>query len=428
MLRTACLGLLLLSSVLSEVSAQNNQTETSDTNADRHQTVRLVNSLNVEVGKEQYEVARAAFMPHGSVIATGKAKLHCTGKKEIKDKIYWLLNGVRVQGQEVDDPNSSFFRSIYTVADTEEAYYSCNGVGIHLLNDKTEAATGSTSMWIGSTVTCIDQIAGQDITKITKTVNLMETEIKFFVEYDLAIYPVKDRKVERDLIVQCNNTDAFSVLAVQKPTTTITYKSKKVICTSSESKGRCDLKIYFGDSLKAEGKSPVLEYKYGNINIKQVSCEAECQIEEDVIVLPVKEIEINRTLFICVIFVIVLIIIIIIVIVCCVLWHKFGFKEKYGYQINMRLKKSFDVDNKLSSYRLSGVEADAADEDSDEDIKKEFRDMDETKEFRDMDETGSVDDDSFVDPNFAKTNQKIDMRSKDDVSNQPPNQRPFLRI
>ena len=41
----------------------------------------------------------------------------------------------------------------------------------------------------------------------------------------------------------------------------------------------------------------------------------------------------------------------------------------------MRLKKSFDVDNKLSSYRLSGVEADGADVDSEDggDVTKEFR-------------------------------------------------------
>ena len=89
----------------------------------------------------------------------------------------------------------------------------------------------------------------------------------------------------------------------------------------------------------------------------------------------------------------------------------------------MRMKKNFAVDgNKLSSYRLSGVEADAAKvdiaaDDSDDDVK-----------IKDIDVGSLVDDDSFVDPNFAKTNRKIDMRSKDDVSGQPINQRPFLRI
>ena len=54
-------------------------------------------------------------------------------------------------------------------------------------------------------------------------------------------------------------------------------------------------------------------------------------------------------------------------------------------------------------------------------------DPDVTKEFRDMDD-GSLDD-SFVDPNFARTNNKMDMRSKDDISSSGASaQRPFLRI
>lgn len=90
----------------------------------------------------------------------------------------------------------------------------------------------------------------------------------------------------------------------------------------------------------------------------------------------------------------------------------------------MRLKKNFAVDtNKLSSYRLSGVQADVPIEEVDGD------DAD-VKEFRDMDD-GSLDD-SFVDPNFARTNNKIDMRSKDDISSSGAsnnyNQKPFLRI
>ena len=131
--------------------------------------------------------------------------------------------------------------------------------------------------------------------------------------------------------------------------------------------------------------------------------------------------EINRTLYICIILVIILIIIILIIIILCVLWHKFGFKEKYGYQINMRLKKNFAVDtNKLSSYRLSGVQAQVP-------IEVDGDDEPDVKEFRDMDD-GSLDD-SFVDPNFARTNNKLDMRSKDDISSSgTSNQRPFLRI
>ena len=88
----------------------------------------------------------------------------------------------------------------------------------------------------------------------------------------------------------------------------------------------------------------------------------------------------------------------------------------------MRLKKNFAVDtNKLSSYRLSGVHAQVpmeVDGDDEPDVTKEFRDMDD----------GSLDD-SFVDPNFARTNNKMDMRSKDDISSSGTSaQRPFLRI
>ena len=97
-------------------------------------------------------------------------------------------------------------------------------------------------------------------------------------------------------------------------------------------------------------------------------------------------------------------------------------KEKYGYQINMKLKKNFAVDtNKLSSYRMSGVQADVP-------VEMDGSDPDVVKEFRDMDDDGSLDD-SFVDPNFARTNNKMDMRSKDDISSSgASNQRPFLRI
>lgn len=96
----------------------------------------------------------------------------------------------------------------------------------------------------------------------------------------------------------------------------------------------------------------------------------------------------------------------------------------------MRLKKNFAVDgNKLSSYRLSGVEADAAKVDFPPELDDSDTDVKEVVMRSPRQGPNSVgDDDSFVDPNFAKTNQKIDMRSKDDISNHPPNQRPFLRI
>ena len=77
--------------------------------------------------------------------------------------------------------------------------------------------------------------------------------------------------------------------------------------------------------------------------------------------------------------------------------------------------------NKLSRFQLSGVkpqvsvEVDGYDE---PDVKKEFRDFDD----------GSLDD-SFVNPNFARTNNNMDMRSKDDTSSTATsNQRTFLRI
>ena len=95
----------------------------------------------------------------------------------------------------------------------------------------------------------------------------------------------------------------------------------------------------------------------------------------------------------------------------CCLWHRCGFKEKYGYKVNMRLNKSFNVDNKFSSYRLSGVEADGAEPESDDDEKAK-------------DGEGSlIEDDSFVDPNFAQSNQ--DYNNKFDQSE---TQKPFLRI
>lgn len=159
------------------------------------------------------------------------------------------------------------------------------------------------------------------------------------------------------------------------------------------------------------------------INIQDVSCRAVCDIGggADTIALETKSIEINRPLFIGIICLIIFLIILVILVVCCVLWYKFGMKEKYGYQVQMRLKKNFAVDgNKLSSYRLSGVEAAGADEDS------EGPDV---KEFRDYDEGGSVEEDSFVDPNYNRhPNHKGDLGNKAELRAPLPAQKPFLRI
>ena len=71
------------------------------------------------------------------------------------------------------------------------------------------------------------------------------------------------------------------------------------------------------------------------------------------------------------------------------------------------------MDNKFSSYRLSGVEADGAEPESDDYEKGK-------------DGEGSlIEDDSFVDPNFAQSNQNHDYNNKFDQSE---TQKPFLRI
>ena len=77
--------------------------------------------------------------------------------------------------------------------------------------------------------------------------------------------------------------------------------------------------------------------------------------------------------------------------------------------------------NKLSRFQLSGVKAQVSvevDGYNEPDVKKEFRDFDDVSL-----------EDNFVNPNFARTDYKMDMRSKDDVSSTgTSNQRPFLRI
>jgi len=373
----------------------------------------------------EFEVGRAAYIPNGLYLSRGEVKLHCIGAKEIKQLIFWSKNGVKQTGAKFhESEHESNVQSIYVVGSEDEARYSCNGLFVDLIKDQVAKAAQNVSVYQNTKVTCIDKVQNEDGFTLQKMDGDYQTTISLSSNsVNQAFWPVKRRKIAADSTFKCNNTERFTFMAEARPKTTVEFKGKTVICTSTDTRGRCTLSIYFGDKVVAQGTSPRVEYSYGKINIKQVKCTADCLIG-DINTLPVKdaaEIEINRTLYICVVLAIILIIILLIIIVCCVLWHKFGFKEKYGYQINMRLKKNFAVDtNKLSSYRVSGVQADVPIEvdGSDPDIVKEFRDMDD----------GSLDD-SFVDPNFARTNNKVDMRSKDDISSSgTSNQRPFLRI
>ena len=48
---------------------------------------------------------------------------------------------------------------IYPQLNTEdEAYYSCNGVGIYLVAQKIKQSTATASVWQGSDVICIDAV------------------------------------------------------------------------------------------------------------------------------------------------------------------------------------------------------------------------------------------------------------------------------
>jgi len=423
MLARFCFSLLLLQTVFDfRVSAQNDQPEDDEIEA----LSNSFNEISNPLVKVEYEVARAGYIPSERILAMGGATLYCEGAREIMKNIYWSRNGRRQQSSEFyDDPYQATVQSIYKLVSPDEARYDCNGLFVYLIKPPPAQESQNVSVYQNTKVTCIDKIATEETKALEKLDSMgFKTSIELFSNrVKLPLYPVKRRTISSDLTFQCNNTKHFTFVAETRPETTVSFKGKTVICESSDTKGRCELTIFFGDKVVATGMSPRLEHKYGKINIQQVKCTADCLIG-DLNTLPLKDdvsIEINRTLYICVIFVIILIIIILIIIVCCVLWHKFGFKEKYGYQINMRLKKNFAVDtNKLSSYRMSGVQADVP-------VEVDGSDPDVVKEFRDMDD-GSLDD-SFVDPNFARTNNKVDMRSKDDISSSgASNQRPFLRI
>jgi len=412
-----------------QVSAQNDpETSVEDEEIAEIGDPPLLNNFNdisVPLVPVEFEIARAGYIPSEVLVAQGRAELHCEGAKEISSRIFWTKNGVRQENAQFYDVDTeSTVTSVYKLVDADEARYGCNGQYLYLVKERPEEEAQEASIWQNSKVICIDKVVREETKILEKMTGPYKSSIFYMVGRQQAIYPIKERKITADSVFMCNNTNHFTFISETRPQTTVEFKGKKVVCTNSDTQGRCALTIFFKDKKVAEGLSPVLEHPYGKINIQQVRCEAACQIGEDFITLPVTDMEINRTLYIMVIFCIILIILIIIIILCCVLWHKFGFKEKYGYQINMRLKKNFAVDtNKLSSYRLSGVQADVPIEEVDGD------DAD-VKEFRDMDE-GSLDD-SFVDPNFARTNNKIDMRSKDDISSSGAsnnyNQKPFLRI
>jgi len=434
MLGRFCFSLLVLQSFCYlQVSAQNDpETSVEDEEIAEIGDPPLLNNFNeisVPLVTVEYEIARAGYIPSEREVALGNAELHCEGAREIADRIYWTKNGVRQDSAVFYDVEfEATVTSVYKLVDANEARYGCNGQYIYLVKGQPELEAQEASIWQNNKVICIDRVVREEtkiLEKMTTTrLGTFKSSIFYLVGRQQPVYPVKERKITADSVFMCNNTKHYTFISETRPQTTVEFKGKKVVCTNSDTQGRCALTIFFKDKKVAEGRSPVLEHPYGKINIQQVRCEAACQIGEDFITLPITDIEINRTLYIMVIFCIILIILIIIIIICCVLWHKFGFKEKYGYQINMRLKKNFAVDtNKLSSYRLSGVQADVPIEEVDGD------DAD-VKEFRDMDD-GSLDD-SFVDPNFARTNNKIDMRSKDDISSSGAsnnyNQKPFLRI
>jgi len=90
------------------------------------------------------------------------------------------------------------------------------------------------------------------------------------------------------------------------------------------------------------------------------------------------------------------------------MWFKCGFKERYGYKVNMDFKKRFNFGDKFSTYRLSGVDADGKVPPEEEESEEEFED-----------EKGSVmtgTEASFnVKPNLNSHNQKQDWRSKEDI-------------
>ena len=170
------------------------------------------------------------------------------------------------------------------------------------------------------------------------------------------------------------------------------------------------------------------------ISVTDIGCEGRCEADGDIVHLPTTGQVVNKPIFTAIIIIIILIILIIIILILLFMWFKCGFKERYGYKINMDFKKRFNFGDKFSTYRLSGVDADGK-------VPPEEEDSEDQEEYED--EKGSVmtgTEASFnVKPNLNSHNQKKDWRSKEDIdhisnatssaSNRAPvNQRDFLRI
>ncbi|KAL5248248.1 hypothetical protein ACHWQZ_G017433 [Mnemiopsis leidyi] len=429
MLGRLCFSILILQTLCTfKAQIEPRQASPTGDNTDTG-NVELRNNFN-EISdplvKVDFEIGRAGYFTSEEMVARGKNVINCIGDKVDRANIYWSKNGVRVDAEFSEEETESTVQSSYIFVNTDEAIYHCNGLYVYMIKNQEPRPAQNASMWKNSKIRCIDKIRNEETNILEKMTNGRKTAVEFYEIRDYSLkkqsfYPVKERTVTSDMTITCNNTDEFSFFAETRPETNLEFTDKTVICTSTDNQARCALTIFFGSKIVATGVSPRLEHNYKKINIQQVRCTSECTIGNDFVTAAPLTLEINRTLYICIILVIILIIIILIIIILCVLWHKFGFKEKYGYQINMRLKKNFAVDtNKLSSYRLSGVQAQVP-------IEVDGDDEPDVKEFRDMDD-GSLDD-SFVDPNFARTNNKLDMRSKDDISSSgTSNQRPFLRI
>jgi len=335
-------------------------------------------------------------------------QLICEGSRDIREQLKWFRNGEEVKGRIIDNEFSANIRNVHLLMNTDDATYECNGLKFDYVNIAASEGPKEVSIWQGLPIICIDKEYAKYKEELTNEAQDTTVSAPTTTGDAAKFWQILQYSVDSTMTIKCNGTEDFTFKSETVPVTQLEFKSKEVLCTCTDPEARCTLQIYLKDKLVAEAKAQFVSYKYKSINIAQVRCEAKCDIGEESIVLPVKNIEVNRTLFIVVIFIIILIILIVIIMVCCVLWHQFGFKEKYGYQINMRLNKQFNVgDNKLSSYRLSGVQPDGPLEED----KTGEDEGDITKEFMD---DGSLEDESFTDPNFARGNgeKDIDYESK----------------
>eukprot|EP00116_Pleurobrachia_bachei_P001308 sb/3461570/ len=334
----------------------------------------------------------------------------CEGAREDMDKLKWYRNGELMKGNTIDNEYSPNIREVHVLMNDNDATYECNGIKFDYVTIPASEGPQEVSIWQGLPIVCIDKEYAKYKTELTNEAQDTKIIAPTTMGDSAKFWQILQYKVDSTMTIKCNGTEDFTFKSETVPVTKLEFKSKEVICTCTDPEARCTLQIFLKDKMVAEEKAQFVSYKYKSINIAQVRCEAKCDIGEESIVLPVKNIEVNRTLFIVVIFIIILIILIVIIMVCCVLWHQFGFKEKYGYQINMRLNKQFNVgDNKLSSYRLSGVQPDGPLE---EEKEGEDQEGDITKEF--MDDGSMEEDESFTDPNFARGNgeKDIDYESK----------------